>query len=86
MAYLDIAEMSADVDLNSRVAACAAQEGKPDPRQWAGDNILVLAASPGWEQAWAAAAAADPPVQLPGADAGVITDPMILSAVQAFPE
>jgi hypothetical protein len=47
--------------------------------------MLIVAASPGWSEAWAAAGAADPPIEFPGRDAGVITDGMILSAVQAQP-
>jgi hypothetical protein len=84
MAYWDIAQMSADLDLTSRVAACAAQEDRPDPRNWASDNMLTLAAEPGWGEAWASAIASGN--EFPGRDAGVITDPMILSAVQAHPE
>ena len=81
MGYWDIAQMSADVDLTSRVAACAAQEGVPDPRQWAADNVLLLAAEPGWADAWASAVAAGN--EQPGRDPAVITDGMILAAVQA---
>ena len=47
MAYWDVATMSADLDLTSRVAACAAQESIGDPRTWAADNMLTLAAAPG---------------------------------------
>lgn len=81
MAYWDIAQMSVDLDLTSRVAASASQESIPDPRDWAGNNMLTLAASPGWGEAWASAVAAGN--ALPGRDAAVITDGMILSAVQA---
>lgn len=80
MSYWDVAQMSADLDLTARVAACAAQESKPNPVQWAADHMLLLAASPGWEQAWASAMAANNPY--PGRDAGVVTDGQILSAVQ----
>ena len=83
MAYYDIAQMSADIDLSSRVAACAAQEGRPEPREWAADNMLTLAASPGWSEAWASATAGGN--EQPGRDAGVVTDGMILAAVQAAP-
>jgi hypothetical protein len=85
VAYYDVAQMSADTDLTARVAACAAQEGKGDgnPRQWASDHMLVIAASPGWEQAWASAVAAN--VEFPGRDPGVITDGNILGAVQPLP-
>jgi hypothetical protein len=81
MAYFDIAQMSADLDLTSRVAACAAQENIPDPRGWAADNMLTIAASPGWGDAWASAIAGGN--ESPGRDAAVITDAQILSAVQA---
>jgi hypothetical protein len=81
MSYWDIASMSADTDLTARVSASAAQEGIPDPRQWAADNMLTLAASPGWGDAWASAVAAG--TEWPGRDPAVITDGMILSAVQA---
>jgi hypothetical protein len=81
MAYWDIATMSADTDLTARVSASAAQEGKPDPRNWAADNMLVLAASPGWSEAWASALAGGN--EAPGRDPAVITDGMILAAVQA---
>jgi len=80
VSYWDVAQMSADPDLTARVAASAAQEGKPDPRNWAADNMLTLAASPGWGEAWASAVAAGN--ESPGRDGAVITDGMILSAVQ----
>ena len=81
MSYWDISQMSADLDLTSRVAACAAQEGIPDPRQWAADRMLNIAAAPGWGEAWASAIAGGD--QYPGRNPAVITDPMILSEVQA---
>jgi hypothetical protein len=81
MAYWDIAQMSADPDLTSRCAASAAQEGAPDPRNWAADHMLVLAAQPGWSEAWASALAGGN--ESPGRDPAVITDGMILAAVQA---
>lgn len=82
MAYWDTATMAADVDLTSRVAAAAATEGVPDARQWAAENMLVVAASPGWSDAWASAVAAGN--EAPGRDGAVITDGMILSAVQTL--
>lgn len=81
MSYYDVAQMSADSDLTSRVAACAAEEQIPNPRQWASDNMLLLAAEPGWGDAWASAIASGN--EFPGRDAGVITDGMVLSATQA---
>lgn len=83
MSYWDISQMAADPDLLARVAACAAQEqDSPGAWQWAVDNMLVLAAQPGWAEAWASAQASGNPA--PGRDPGVITDGMILAAVQAF--
>lgn len=83
MTYLNIATMGADSDLTSRIQACAAQEGvKPDPFQWTTEHQLVLAAAPGWDQAWASAQAGGNAA--PGRDAAVITDAMILAAVQAL--
>jgi hypothetical protein len=82
MSYYDVASMSADLDLTSRVAACAAQESIPDPREWAADNMLTVAASPGWGDSWASAVASGN--EAPGRDAAVITDASILSAVQAI--
>lgn len=81
MAYWDIAAMSADMDLTARVSACAAQEGIADPREWAADHMLTIAAAPGWSEAWASAVAGGN--ETPGRDGAVITDPMILSEVQA---
>lgn len=78
MAYWDIAMMAQDPDLYGRVQACYAQE-KPA----AVINMLVLAASPGWDAAWASAVAGGN--ETPGRDPAVITDGMILSAVQAAP-
>ena len=80
MSYWDISEMSRNPDLAARIAACASQEGKTDPNAWTTTHMLQLAATPGWEQAWASAVAGE--VENPGRDAGVISDGMILSAVQ----
>jgi hypothetical protein len=84
VSYWDISQMAADMDLTSRCSAAAAQEGKPDPRQWTADRMLTLAASPGWADAWASAIAGG--TQSPGRDGAVITDGQILSAVQAQPD
>jgi hypothetical protein len=81
MSYWDISQMSNDLDLTSRAAACAAQEGIDDPRNWAADHMLTLAAEPGWADAWASAIAGGN--ESPGRDGAVITDSMVLSAVQA---
>lgn len=82
MGYWDIAVMGSDSDLTLRVQACAAQEQDGNPYEWAAENMLALAAQPGWDAAWASAVAADNPA--PGRDPAVITDGMILSGVQAL--
>lgn len=82
MSYWDQAMMAADSDLFLRCRACAAQEGATDPNTWTSDNMLALAAQPGWDAAWASAVASGTPQ--PGRDPAVISDPMILAAVQAL--
>jgi hypothetical protein len=84
MGYYEIAAMAQDLDLSQRVQACAAQEIQGNPYTWQADNMLDLCASPGWDAAWSSALAAGN--ETPGRDPGVITDGMILSAVQAVPE
>lgn len=80
--YWDVSLVSADVDLQTRVAACAAVEGiTDDPPQWSYDHRWQMAAQPGWADAYASALAGGVPD--PGRDPAVITDPQILSAVQA---
>jgi hypothetical protein len=82
MTYWDISTMARSTDLTAREQAAAAQELAGDPYQWVQDNALRLAAQPGWAEAWASALAAENPN--PGRDPAVITDGMILSAVQAL--
>jgi hypothetical protein len=82
MGYFEISEMSRDVDLGARVQACAAQEIAGDPYQWQAANMLDVCASPGWDAAWSSALASGNPG--PGKDPAVISDGMILSAVQAI--
>ena len=82
MSYNDIATMAKDGDLRERIAACAAEEGirEPHPTQWADRNQWALAASPGWGDAYGYALNTN--VERPGKSESVITDAMILSAVQ----
>jgi len=82
MSYWDISEMSRSTSLTNREQAAAAQEIAADPYEWVAQNVLRLAAQPGWDAAWASALAAGNPD--PGRDPAVITDGMILSAVQAL--
>lgn len=82
MSYASIAAITKSASLFDRLTACAATEGAPKPYvDWVYERIWDLAATPGWASAWASAVAngdADP-----GANESVITDQMILSAVQA---
>ena len=83
MTYYLISVMAVDPDLMARIQACAAQEGaEPDPWSWAQANVLVICAQPGWADAWASALASGN--ETPGRDEAVITDGMILAAVQSL--
>jgi hypothetical protein len=70
----------------NRVAQAAATEGFSDPDSWTAAHRRTWAASPGWDSAWESAYASHPddPDYQPGTDEAVITDGMILSAVQAI--
>lgn len=81
MTYNTIAIMANDSYLNRRLTSAAAQEGKPKPfEEWVADRRWELASTPGWAEAWESAVAAG--VETPGEDEGVVTDGMILAAVQ----
>jgi hypothetical protein len=81
MSYWDISSMAGDVDLQSRVAACAAQEQHDmDPQTWMYGHMLEVCAAPGWGDAWASAVAGGVPD--PGRDPAVIADGQILASVQ----
>ena len=84
MTYRIQAAMAQDRSLHARIAACAAREGitDPHPLAWASDHQWRLAAEPGWDDAYAYAIASGVPD--PGGSEGVVTDGMILSAVQAI--
>lgn len=86
MSYLTQSRLAVDMDLQIRVAACAAMQGDPNPSVWAGRNAWVLSTQPGWVAAYGAAEAAHkgapdefPP---PGANDAAVTDQMILTAVK----
>jgi hypothetical protein len=81
VSYLTVSRIAADPFMRLRCSACAAVERITDPENWAFKNSLLLAAQPGWSEAWESAEAAGN--EEPGADAAVITDGMILAAVQA---
>lgn len=85
MSFADIADMATNSDLRERIAACAAtQVIAPDsPVQWAMTRQWAIAASPGWSEAWNYAVTVGLNLE-PGKDPAVITDAMILAAVQAI--
>jgi hypothetical protein len=82
MGYWEVAMMAQNSDLAARVQAAAAEELDDNPYQWQSENMLDLCASPGGDEAWSSAEAAGN--ESPGRDPAVITDGMILSAVQAI--
>lgn len=84
--YNAIILIAGSPSLTTRVAAAAASEGALDPVRWAQDHIWALAAEPGWADAWLSAIAAYNVNVNPdtGQRDDVITDAMILGAVQAI--
>lgn len=95
MSYATVSIIAQDPDIAARVRGCIANEVMAN--QWMSTSTLrarldlsasmwLLAASPGWTAAWESALAADRtgnPLTI-GNDPTVITDSMILSAVQAL--
>ena len=81
MSYGTINQCANDMEFLGRVTACAAQEGAADPEKAADQLRWPVATSSDIEAAYASGVAGDNPN--PGGDVAVITDEMILSAVQA---
>ena len=84
MAYLDVASMVKSESLTERMYAAISKEGIDPPEQWQFERRWKLASQPGWDAAWASAVAGG--MDDPGADPGVITDGMILAAIQGLIE
>jgi hypothetical protein len=85
MSYIDVVAVYDSEWLRRRAVACAALEGIEDPEVWlTTQRRWQLAASPGWADAWAYFKATNPDDRDPGDNEDVITDGMILSAVQAI--
>lgn len=85
--YMTIAEIQRDPYMRDRVSACVAVEWTPSmPESWVASHSWELATQPGWAAAWESAVASHPDDEgyRPGADEAVITDGMILSAVQSI--
>ncbi|KKI16366.1 MULTISPECIES: hypothetical protein [unclassified Leucobacter] len=80
MTYRTQAILAQDFDLQQRVQACAATQGVGAVPDWAAEHMWSLSASPGWDDAYASALEAG--VEAPGDSEAVITDAMILAAVQ----
>jgi hypothetical protein len=82
MSYESISQAAQDPVLRSRIAACVAQEDHSGNHPLATTDLIQwrCAAEPGWGEAWESAVAGS--VEVPGSDPGVISDAMILAAVQ----
>lgn len=75
MSYWNIAAMAQNIDLQARIFAAGAQENVD-----VNGKILRVCSAPGWADAWESALAGGH--EQPGRDEAVITDEMILAAVQ----
>jgi hypothetical protein len=88
MSYNGIADMARNEPLQLRLTAAAASEGLYNPMMWVSQYIWNLVAQPGWADAFTYAQATADPEDLnyvdPGRNEAVITDGMILSAVQSL--
>ena len=82
MSYSSIAIMAEDNDLRKRIMACASKQGMRDGQSWTTQNIWLLASTAGWDDAWDSALQVG--IGRPGLMPNVITDIMILTAVQAL--
>lgn len=86
MSYLTQDHIAHSPAMQGRVAQAAASEGYAEPDNWMALHARTWAASPDWDAAWESALASHPddPDYNPGTDEAVITDGMILSAVQTI--
>ena len=84
MTYNSIGKLASSAGLNRRINACAAQEGAENSQMWVMNNLYKLCSAPGWAAAWESAEASATDNENPdiGMRDDVITDEMILSAVQ----
>jgi hypothetical protein len=82
MAYSDIALLNSDNDFILRTRACASTEGESDPVAWTNEHMWQVSGAPGFGEAYGYAVMNGHP--RPGNDVSVISDGMILSAVQAI--
>ena len=85
MSYDTIGRMATSQSLGNRISAAAAQEGATGAiSMWMMEHVWQVVASPGWAAAWESAEQTLTDNQNPdiGARNDVITDAMILAAVQ----
>lgn len=84
MSYNTIVAMAQSQSLIARVAACAAEQGNSQPQAWAANNILPLVATAGagLQTAWDSASTDPNANPDTGKRTDIITDAMILTAVQ----
>jgi hypothetical protein len=87
MSFSDVAALATDRDFRDRIAACYSQEQEPvvggmHPLTWTDTYQFNIAGAPGFGDAYASAIAGG--VEFPGKDPAVITDAMLLGAVQAL--
>lgn len=80
MTFIAQAELSADTHLMTRVAACAARHGNPDPMTWAWSKAWALSAREGWAAKYEQSK--DSGHETPGWDESAITDDDIRAAVE----
>jgi hypothetical protein len=85
MTYNSVGKIASSMGMNRRISAAAAQEGTQENAQmWTMNHIWQIAGSPGWAEAWESAEASATDNTNPdiGARDDVVTDAMILAAVQ----
>lgn len=86
MVYNTMVQIANSSTLTQRIAAAAATQEIEDPVGWAQAHRWVLAAQPGWADAWAYAEDTKTIEENPdtGVREAVINESMILAAVQAI--
>lgn len=86
MTYMSMSAVRDSHSLYTRIVAAAADEGIASPDVWVAQRLWPFAAQPGWVEAWEYAADVYTVNSNPdtGARTDVISDAMILSAVQAL--
>jgi hypothetical protein len=82
VSYSTVNKCAGDEALRGRVTAAIAAEGNPSPQTAVYDYMWWVASRSDIEAAYGSALAAENPD--PGGDESVVTDGMILSAVQAY--